>query len=244
MRRFGLIGHPLGHSFSKTYFTEKFQREGLDCRYDNFDLDDLSELPYLIKQNPDLKGFNVTAPYKEAILPYLIGWADPVTEIQAVNTVRVLDGGMLLGFNTDVMGLEQTGCFEKPAMTAGTKALVFGTGGVSKAVQYVLRKHQIDYHLVSRTTSQGDYTFDLLTPLIIGEHRLLINATPVGTFPRIDEALPIPYEAITPDHVMLDLIYNPEETRFLQEGKKRGASVLNGLKMLHAQAEASWKIWE
>ena len=239
MKRYGLIGHPLGHSFSKDYFTEKFRREGLDCEYENYDLPSL--------RIPKLCGFNVTIPYKESILPYL-DELDPVAaEVGAVNTVKVLDDGRMIGYNTDVIGLNAI--IPRALPWADGKmplrgALVLGTGGASKAVQYVLRKNNIPYKTVSRFKEKGDLTYQDLTPEIIQSHLLIINATPVGMAPNINEALDIPYEAITPNHTLFDLIYNPEETIFLKHGREHGATTINGLAMLHAQAEASWEIWK
>ena len=243
MKHFGLIGHPLTHSFSKAYFNEKFRQEGLDCDYDNYDLEDLS----LIKQS-NLLGFNVTIPYKEAIVPYLDELDEVAAEVGAVNTVKVMPNGRLKGFNTDVIGFEALiphSSFLIPHSTLLTphSSLILGTGGASKAVQYVLKKHGIAFHLVSRDTAKGDYTYAQLTSDIIKEHLLIINTTPLGTFPNVTEAPPIPYEAISPNHALIDLIYNPEETLFLKYGRKHGAKILNGLGMLHAQAEASWEIW-
>lgn len=240
MKTFGLIGHPLGHSFSKGYFNERFEREGLDCHYENYDIENIALIDPLLKAHPDLKGFNVTAPYKEAILPYLIGYEESVSEIKAVNTVKVLEAGMMLGFNTDVIGFE---ALLDESGFKGQTALVFGTGGASKAVQYVLRKKGIAFQLVSRDTQKGNFTYHTLTPEIIKTTPLLINTTPLGTFPLVDEAPPIPYEAITNTHTLIDLVYNPEETLFLLQGKRHGALTFNGLTMLHAQAEASWQIW-
>lgn len=248
MKRYGLIGHPLGHSFSKAYFTEKFEREGLDCEYLNFDLPSLdgetssglllrgTELREVTKQS---NGFNVTSPYKESILPYLDELDETAKEIGAVNTVKVLPDGRLKGYNTDVIGFAMS---LRGAKRHGN-ALVLGTGGASKAVQYVLKKSNIPFHLVSRDPSKGHFTYKTLSPEIIKEHQLIINATPVGMAPHINEVPLIPYEAITPEHVLFDLIYNPEETLFLRNGKAHGASTINGLSMLHAQAEASWEIW-
>ena len=236
MKRYGLIGHPLGHSFSKDYFTEKFRREGLDCEYENYDLPSL--------RIPKLCGFNVTIPYKETILPYL-DELDPVAaEVGAVNTVKVLDDGKMIGYNTDVIGVETTLPYvETPYYDVSTMAIILGTGGASKAVQYVLRKNNIPYKTVSRSKEKGDLTYQDLTPEIIQSHLLIINATPVGMAPNINEAPIIPYEAITPNHTLFDLIYNPEETQFLHYGREHGATTINGLAMLHAQAEASWNIW-
>lgn len=253
MKQFGLVGHPLGHSFSKAYFTEKFEREGLDCEYLNFDIDDLSSIRNIITEHPDLKGLNVTVPYKEAIISHLDELDSVANEIKAVNTVKVLPDGRLKGFNTDIIGLEKTLSMAMAGSTSmlGTKsdiisiesALILGTGGASKAVQYVLTKHYIPFHLVSRNPEKGDFTYQNLTPEIITSHPLIINATPVGMAPHIDEASDLPYDAITPQHILFDLIYNPKETRFLQHGRDKGARTLNGLTMLHAQAEAAWRIW-
>lgn len=261
MKRYGLIGHPLGHSFSKAYFTEKFEREGLDCEYLNFDLPSLdgetssglslrgTKLREVTKQS---NGFNVTFPYKESIIPYLDDLDETAKEIGAVNTVKVLPNGRLKGYNTDVIGFatalratslraERSGAWQSTGTVVS--ALVLGTGGASKAVQYVLRQEGIPFHLVSRDPNKGHFTYETLTPAIIKEHLLMINATPVGMAPNINEAPLIPYEALTPQHVLFDLIYNPEETLFLRNGKAQGALTCNGLSMLHAQAEAAWKIW-
>ena len=247
--KYGLIGHPLGHSFSKDYFTKKFEREGLDCEYNNYDLEDISMVRQL-----KLSGFNVTIPYKEAIIPYL-DELDPVAaEVGAVNTVKVLPDGRLKGFNTDVIGLEASlSLIPHSALTRFTSlratpfrippSLLLGTGGASKAVQYVLRKHRIPFHLVSRDPEKGDFTYQDLSPEVIKTHLLIINATPVGMFPNVEEAPSLPYEALSPDHVLLDLIYNPEETLFLRHGREHGATILNGLTMLHAQADATWEIF-
>ena len=248
---FGLIGHPLSHSFSKDYFTEKFRREGLNCEYQNYDIVEISLIRKLVSEN-DLKGFNVTIPYKEAILPYL-DELDPIAaEVGAVNTVKVLHGGRLKGYNTDVIGfasslrtvrslprVKRDGSNAKYVIAA----LVLGTGGASKAVQYVLRKNNIPFHLVSRNPQKGDFTYKNLTPEIIQSHLLIINTTPVGMAPHCDEAPLIPYDAVTPKHLLFDLIYNPEETLFLRYGREQGAKTINGLTMLHAQAEASWSFW-
>lgn len=246
MHRFGLIGHPLGHSFSKAYFTEKFQSEGLDCEYQNFDLVEISLIQQLVADHPDLKGFNVTIPYKEAIIPYLDEIDETAEEVGAVNTVKVLSDGRMIGYNTDVIGLYTIFPRALPWVDGVLPlrgALVLGTGGASKAVQYVLKKNNIPFHLVSRDPNKGHFTYENLTPAIIKEHLLIINATPVGMAPNINEAPLIPYEVLTPQHVLFDLIYNPEETQFLRNGKAKGAQTFNGLTMLYAQAKASWEIW-
>ena len=235
MKCYGLIGHPLGHSFSKKYFTEKFENEHLNCCYLNFDFNNILMLPDLLEQHPDLCGFNVTVPYKEAVIPYLDEMDPAAVEVGAVNTVKVLPNGKLKGFNTDVVGLEQYPILQP--------ALILGTGGASKAVQYVLRKHNVNYHLVSRDAVRGDYSYRSLTADVIRDHRVIVNATPVGMFPQVDDSPMIPYEALTPQHVLIDLVYNPEETLFLRKGRERGAVTFNGLRMLYGQAEASWAIW-
>lgn len=248
MKRFGLIGHPLGHSFSKAYFTEKFKKEGLICEYLNFDIEEISLIKQVIADHPDLKGLNVTIPYKEAILPYLDELDAEAAEVGAVNTVKVFPNGRLKGYNTDILGIraalqtaiQQCGNHDEPM---ANPALILGTGGASKAVKYVLRKNDIPFHLVSRTLGKGDFTYKELNPENIKEHRLIINATPVGMAPHTEEAPTLPYEAITPQHILFDLIYNPEETLFLKHGRQHGANTINGLTMLHVQAEASWSIW-
>lgn len=253
MNLFGLIGHPLGHSFSKAYFTEKFERERLDYEYQNFDLEEISLIRQLLGNHPDLKGFNVTIPYKEAIIPYLDELDETAQEIGAVNTVKVMANGNLRGFNTDVIGIDDTlfgtiglrGALKGASVTpkGGYVVLILGTGGASKAVQYVLKKHHLSYHLVSRDPNKGHFTYETLSPAIIQAHLLIINATPVGMAPNTNEAPSIPYESIKPQHILFDLIYNPKETLFLKHGKEHGAQTINGMAMLHAQAEASWVIW-
>ena len=265
MKHFALIGHPLSHSFSKAYFTEKFAREKIDACYENIDIENLaqflSSLRGAIATKQSIRGFNVTIPYKEAIIPYLDEIDETAQEVGAVNTVKVLPNGHLKGFNTDVIGIEATLSSLRGALATkqstlvnsgllrfarndrGVNALILGTGGASKAVQYILKKHHLPYHLVSRNSNKGLFTYDKLTAEIIKSHLLIINATPVGMAPHINEAPSIPYEAITPQHVLFDLIYNPEETLFLRNGKAKGALTINGLNMLHTQAEASWRIW-
>lgn len=235
MALYGLIGHPLGHSFSQAYFTEKFEKLRCNDRYLNFDLESIDGVRPMLMDHPDLKGFNVTIPYKEAIIPILDEMDEVAAAVGAVNTVKVMANGRLKGFNTDVVGLEELGIWNS--------ALILGTGGASKAVQYVMKKHGIPFHLVSRDRSRGDYTYGSLTPEIVERHKVIVNATPLGTFPKVDEYPPIPYEAVTSEHLLMDLVYNPEETVFLRRGKQRGAKTMNGLTMLYAQAEASWKIW-
>ncbi len=237
MKRFGLVGHPLGQSFSKAYFNEKFKREGLDCEYLNYDLEAISKVKQLVQEQPDLGGFNVTLPYKESIIPYLDFLDEEAQNIQAVNTVKVLPDGKLKGFNTDIVGIE------KSLGNSSGIALILGTGGASKAVQHVLRKKGLPFHLVSRNPLKGDFIYQELTPEIIQSHLLIINTTPLGMAPRINAAPNLPYDALTPQHTLFDLIYNPEETVFLRHGREKNAITMNGSTMLYAQAEASWAIF-
>lgn len=241
MALFGLIGEHLGHSFSQAYFTQKFEREGLkDHRYQLYELKELEELRALLTATPDLRGLNVTIPYKRSIMPLLNG-VDPIAAaVGAVNTIRI-EYGHCTGYNTDVEGfrtmlLPMVGD-QRP------RALVLGSGGASRAVVFVLRELGIKFRVVSRSRGTGDITWDLLDPALVGVCPLIINTTPVGMFPKVDEMPDVPMAAIGPRHILLDLIYNPERTRFLDEGAARGARVANGLAMLHAQAEAAWRIW-
>lgn len=243
MKLFGLVGHPLGHSFSKRYFSNKFATLQLDCEYRNFDLDNIAQIKTILCEHPEILGFNVTIPYKEAILPYLDELDITAEQVGAVNTVKILSDGRLKGFNTDVVGFET---IIKSVIASDKKAipaLILGTGGAAKAVRYVLEKNNIPYHLVSRDPQKGDFTYETLKEKDILRHLLIINTTPVGMSPKVDEAPPIPYQAIDKRHTLIDLIYNPEETLFLRKGRKHGALTLNGMSMLHAQAEASWNCW-
>lgn len=242
MRRYGLIGYPLGHSFSARYFTEKFAREGIaDCAYELYELPSIEELPHLLKTTPDLQGFNVTIPYKQQIIPYLDDLSFEARVIGAVNCVR-REGDRLIGYNTDVVGLRDS--LEKFLGTERPEqALVLGTGGASQAVQYVLAQMEIPYELVSRNPAAGNFTYDGVSDKVIASHRLIINASPVGMYPHVNEAPQIPYAFVTPSHYLFDLIYNPAETQFLRYGAQRGARTYNGNDMLVGQAEAAWAIW-
>ncbi|MEZ4788835.1 MAG: shikimate dehydrogenase [Flavobacteriales bacterium] len=241
MARFGLIGEHLGHSFSQAYFTEKFAREGLtDHRYQLYELKGVEELPGLIATTPDLRGLNVTIPYKRAVMR-LLQAVDPVAAaVGAVNTIRI-EEGRCTGHNTDVEGFR---AMLLPMIgEQRPRALVLGSGGASRAVVYVLRELGIKFRVVSRSRGTGDITWDLLDPALVGVCPLIINTTPLGMFPAVDERPAVPMDAIGPRHILLDLIYNPERTRFLADGASRGAQVANGLVMLHAQAEAAWRVW-
>lgn len=241
MRLYGLIGYPLSHSFSKKYFTEKFEKEGIKgCAYELFPIPSIDELPALLAQYPELCGFNITIPYKEQVLSYLQHQNDKVKDIQACNCVRI-DDGILTGYNTDVLGFEQSLLqLWKPHHD---RALILGTGGVSKAVEYVLRNLKIEYTFVSRRSTGDHLSYDQLTADIIKSHPLIINTTPLGTYPNTTEAPPIPYTAITDHHYLFDMVYNPARTVFLQKGEEHGAIIKNGYDMLEIQAEESWNIW-
>lgn len=242
MRLFGLIAHPVGHSFSQKYFNEKFEKEGLtDCSYKLFDLENINDLPSLISSEPDLTGLNISIPYKEAILPFLDSISPQAEEIGAVNTVlikRVESGSPLLhGFNSDYFGFKSS---ISPYLEQHQKALIFGSGGSSKTVSRVLDESGINYQVVSR---KGPLTYKKLSKSLLRESTLLINTTPLGMWPDTDKYPELPYDAIGPDHLLFDLIYNPELTSFLMRGQMRGAQIKGGLEMLHLQAEKSWEIW-
>ncbi len=237
-RNFGLIGKDISYSFSKRYFEEKFRKLFLDnYRYQLYDLDSIEEIVTLITKE-ELNGFNVTIPYKEKIIPYLSELSDEAREIRAVNTVAVKNG-QLIGFNTDTFGFEQT--LNIVGRAHHDKALILGNGGAAKAVQYVLNQKGIPYQIVSR---KAELNFDTITPELVKEHPLIIQCTPVGTFPQIDSVLPFPFEALGAEHLVIDLIYNPTYTEFIQRASKQDAKCVNGYFMLEQQAEKAWKIWE
>ena len=235
------MGHPLGHSFSQGYFTDKFAKLGLaeQCAYQNFDLDAISLLPTVLAEHPDLEGFNVTIPYKEQIIPLLDAVSEGAARIGAVNCVRV-QNGRLVGHNTDVFGAGLT----IDHLTEGKpcKALVLGSGGASKAVREALRQREIPYLLVSRQRGDGAVAYEDLTEEIMQTHTLIINTTPLGMHPKVDAAPAIPYEWVGESHLLFDLIYNPADTLFLRRGAERGARTASGGEMLVEQAEKSWEI--
>ena len=240
MRTFGLIGFPLTHSFSKKYFTDKFQQEHIaDAEYLNFSIEKIEDVEQVF-ETKNLCGFNVTIPYKETIIPFLDELDSSASGVGAVNTV-VIRNKKKIGFNTDVHGFENS---LKPLLNEHhNKSLILGTGGSSKAVAYVLKKLRIEFQFVSRNQIVNSISYDDLKPQIILEHKLIIKTTPVGMFPEIQDAPGIPYSFITSQHLLFDLIYNPEETEFLKRGKQQGAQTKNGLEMLQLQAEKSWEIW-
>ncbi len=241
MRLFGLIGHPLSHSFSKSFFTEKFKKENIsDCRYENFDLEKIEHFKSLTETHDDLCGLNVTIPYKTAIIPWLTQLDAVAAETGAVNTVLFKDG-ITIGFNTDVIGFIET--IKDYLSHNNPCVLILGTGGSAKAVSFVLKKAGVAVQMVSRKTDAHALTYSQLTKEIVESHTLIINCTPLGRHPDVDQAPPIPYDYLTDKHFLYDLNYNPAETLFLKEGMKRNAMVKNGMEMLIKQAEASWQIW-
>lgn len=241
MRRFGLLGYPLSHSFSQKYFTEKFAQLGLtDCVYENFSLPNIEELALVLQEKKDLCGFNITIPYKKQVLSFLDEVSPVVAAIGACNCVQI-KAGKLTGYNTDVVGFEES---LKPFLQPHhTKALVLGTGGASAAVEYVLHKLGISVQHVSRVTSGNAIAYEQVDEKILATHHLLINTTPLGMYPNLAECPDLPYRFLTPQHHLYDLIYNPAETQFLANGKAQGATTQNGQEMLILQAEESWRIW-
>ena len=242
MKRYGLIGHPLKHSQSRFYFNEKFEHEGLDCRYQRFDLKSIEEIHEVMETYPDLCGFNVTIPYKEAIIP-LLDEIDPTAkEVGAVNVVTI-QNGRLKGYNTDVYGFSQL--LERALKGKEVEhALVLGTGGASKAVRYVLKQKNIPFSAVSRSPEKGDYTYETLTDEILRQNHLIINTTPLGMAPKFDDFPDLHYQALSNKHILIDLIYNPKETAFMELGRTWGAKVYNGWQMFEEQAKKTWEIFQ
>jgi shikimate dehydrogenase len=242
MRKYGLIGYPLTHSFSQRFFTEKFEREKISgCSYSNFPLRAIGELSPLLG-DPELCGLNVTIPYKQQVLSFLDVENAVVKKVRACNCIRI-EGGKLYGFNTDVIGFGQS--LDRKLQPHHLRALILGTGGAAKAVEYVLQERGIEYRFVSRRPrpSTNDIDYAAVDAALLATYTLLINTTPLGMHPHVDDCPPLPYEAITPRHYLFDLIYNPARTLFLRRGEDRGAVVENGYEMLILQAEESWRIW-
>lgn len=244
MKKYGLIGYPLGHSFSMGYFNEKFKNEAINAVYENFEIPDIQDITTVIGSNPDLAGFNVTIPYKEKVMDYLDYIAPEAAEIGAVNVVKVTHNGeraLLKGFNSDVVGFVNS---IKPLLRPlHKKALVLGTGGASKAVEYGLRKLGLETIKVSRIEKDNTITYGQVTPELLSEYKVIVNCTPCGMAPHFDECPNLPYDSIDDSFLLYDLIYNPEETLFLRKGKEKDATVKNGLEMLLLQAEEGWNIW-
>ncbi len=240
---YGLLGRDISYSFSKGYFTDFFQKEGLhNATYENFDLPDISDLETILKEYPDLRGLNVTIPYKEEIIPYLHTLDPEAATIGAVNTIKFTKTG-LIGYNTDGYGFRRSlePFLEKQAHKY---ALILGTGGASKAIGYILQHLGINFQFVSRNPENDQWGYEMLTKEQMEKYTLIINCTPIGTHPRISEKPMIPYTSIGTKHLLYDLVYNPEKSAFLQEGEQRGAAISNGLSMLQHQAQKSWEIWQ
>lgn len=241
-KKFGLIGRDISYSFSKKYFTEKFSKDLFDdCTYENFDIPNIEEFPNILKNNPDLKGLNVTIPYKEAIIPYLDTLSDKAFKIGAVNVIRFTKKGNLKGYNSDWYGFKKT--LEPLLKPHHKKALILGTGGAAKAVAFALEQMGIFYTFVSREATENTIDYSLINATTFDNYQIIINCTPLGTSPNTKEFPPIPYAFFTEKHIAYDLIYNPEETQFLKKAKKKGAVIKNGKEMLIFQAEKAWKIW-
>ena len=245
MRQYGLIGYPLTHSFSKRYFTEKFETAKIGAVYSNYEIDSITKFPEVIASNPELIGLNVTIPYKEQVIPYLDDLNDSAREIGAVNTVKIIrgeNGIKLKGFNTDTHGFENS---LKPLLKPHhTKALILGTGGASKALKYVLKKLGIAFISASiEELKENEIRYEDIDEKVISERLLIINATPLGTYPKVEGCPNIPYQFLTNNHLLFDLVYNPEVTRFMSLGLEKGATVKNGYEMLLLQAERSYAIW-
>ena len=277
MTTYGLIGYPLGHSFSRKFFTEKFEKEGIDAQYLNFEIPSIEEFPEIIKNNPELRGLNVTIPYKQQVMQYLDEISEEAKSIGAVNVVRIErpspqpspimgretmrnagnkpDGlpikgdmseglrGSLIGYNSDVIGFVES---IKPLLKPHhKKALILGTGGASKAIRYGLEKKLgMKTLFVSRSAREGMITYEEVTAEVLKEYEVIVNCSPVGMYPHVDECPALPYEAMNENNLLYDLVYNPLETLFMKKGAEQGATVKNGLEMLHLQAIASWKFWE
>lgn len=241
MKTYGIIGYPLTHSFSQKYFMEKIEREGVvDAVFHTFPLTIIDELPALLSNNPSLKGLAVTIPYKEKVLQYVNYLSEEVEQIGAANCIRI-NGDELTAFNTDIIGFEQS--FVKKLQPQHKKALILGTGGASKAVQYVLKKLGIEFLIVSRNASENSIRYADITESVIKEHNIIINSTPLGMSPSEDTCPDIPYHLLNTDHYLYDLVYTPAKTLFLQKGEERGAPIENGFEMLIIQAEENWRIW-
>ena len=244
MDKYGLIGYPLGHSFSVGYFNEKFSNEHINAKYINFEIPSIEDFAEVIESNPELRGLNVTIPYKEQVIPYLDSLSPEANAIGAVNVIRITRKGdktHLKGFNSDVIGFTRS--IEPLLERHHKKALILGTGGASKAVDYGLRSLGIETKFVSRTKRPGFFTYEEITPEIIKDYNIIVNCTPLGMCPNTDVCPTLPYEAMDSHNLLYDLLYNPDETLFMQKGKEHGAITKNGLEMLLLQAFASWEFW-
>jgi shikimate dehydrogenase len=246
MRVFGLIGYPLSHSFSKKYFTEKFVEENIpDCKYELFEIKEIGLLPKIIEQNPDLRGLNVTIPYKESVIKYLDEISPAAKRIKAVNVIKVEKDGRLIGYNSDYDGFKGSLLHFLPSdfQNMSLKALVLGSGGAAKAVRVVLEDLSIPYQIVSRKDSDNSIAYEQVKDSFVDDYKLVINTTPLGMYPHIKDSPYLPYASYGKEHFFFDLVYNPLETLFMLKAKARGAKAKNGLEMLHLQAEKAWQIW-
>lgn len=241
MSKFGLLGKNIDYSFSKSFFTEKFEKESLSHTYENFDIQSLENFHALIAENNTLKGLNVTIPYKEKIIPYLDGLDDTARKIGAVNVIKILQNNRLLGYNSDYFGFITALSVFLPLKRK--TALILGTGGASKAIAFALDQLDFEYRYVSRTPVENSLSYTDLNKKLIEKYHLIVNCTPLGTSPRISDFPPIPYQFLTQNHLAFDLIYNPTETEFMKKAKFYGAKTCNGLIMLESQANKAWEIW-
>lgn len=241
MSKYGLVGKNISYSFSKTYFSEKFEKENLPNTYENFDIGSIELFPKIISETNDLKGLNVTIPYKEKVIDFLDELDEDAEKIGAVNTIKVLRDKKLKGYNTDHFGFQKS---LEPFLPLQKKtALILGTGGASKAIAFALKNLGFNFKFVSRNAKPETLTYSDLDKSVIEDNLLIVNCTPLGTFPNIEDYPPIPYQYLTENHLLYDLIYNPVETAFLKRGKSQQAQTVNGLEMLEIQAEKAWKIW-
>ncbi len=245
MDKYGLIGYPLGHSFSISYFNQKFKDEDIDATYENFEIPSIDLLPEVLDSNPNLKGLNVTIPYKQKVIPYLDSISPEARAIGAVNVIKVVHNGKnikLKGYNSDVIGFTQS---IEPMLEPRfhKKALILGTGGASKAIDYGLKSLGLETVFVSRYERPGTIQYDKITPEVVQEYNVIVNCTPLGMYPKTEECPQLPYEAMDSRTILYDLIYNPDETMFMKRGAQYGANVKNGLEMLLLQAFASWEFW-
>lgn len=241
-KRFGLLGRNINYSFSKGYFTDKFNNENFEgCTYENFDIQEIDAFAEIIKNTPDLKGLNVTIPYKEAVIPFLDKLSKKAALIGAVNTIKITKKGKLKGYNTDYYGFKKS--LQPLLKNHHKKALILGTGGASKGVAFALDELDIPYTFVSREAKENAIDYDRINTTTFDNYQIIINSTPVGTSPNTEAFPLIPYKYFTKNHIAFDLIYNPAETQFLKKAKEQGAQIKNGLDMLIFQAEKAWDIW-
>lgn len=240
MTQYGIIGFPLSHSFSPGFFNAKFREEGIDAEYTAMPIADIAQFPQLLLDNPQLKGLNVTIPYKETVIPYLDELHPDAASIGAVNCIAIKDG-KTFGYNTDIIGFERS--LRPLLQPQHENALILGTGGAAKAVAYVLKQKGISYKIVSRRPGKGMLSYEEVGTATLSKYKFIINTTPLGMYPNLDAFPPLPYKAMSAQHLAYDLIYNPAETKFLSLAKAQGAAIKNGLDMLHIQAIAGWEIW-